>query len=407
MTYNSLFKQKINTLKKENRYRHFIELERIVNKYPLALWHNNNTTKEIVVWCSNDYLGMGQNLFSIKSVKKALDKYGIGSGGTRNISGTSKSIVNLENELKMLHNKERAIVFTSGYVANETSISTLLSLMDNPIVFSDELNHASIISGIKKQLNINKVIFRHNDINHLESLLNNFPFEKPKIIIFESVYSMNGSIAPIDGIVKIAKKFNALTYLDEVHAVGMYGKKGGGIAQELNLEKDIDIIQGTFAKAYGAVGGYIASSELICDAIRSYGSGFIFTSALPPAIMEGALSSIKYLKNSSIEREAQKLKVSLLKNLLKENLIPFLENKSHIIPIIVGDAKKCSEMSWKLLEKYEIYIQPINYPTVNKGEERLRITPGPFHTDKMIKDLVKALKDVFDEFKPPSYFDLK
>jgi len=404
LNYKKLLENKINLLKKEHRYRIFVELERLPEKNPKALWHTNKKTNEVTVWCSNDYLGMSQNKDVIKKVNQAILKYGVGAGGTRNISGTSTSIVALEKLLSKIHNKEKSIIFTSGYVANETSISTLIKLLNNPVVFSDELNHASIISGIQKNKDyLAKVIFKHNNITDLENKLKQFPLERHKIIIFESVYSMSGSISPIEEIVKLSKKYNCLTYLDEVHAVGMYGEKGGGVAQEMNLENEIDIIQGTLAKAYGAVGGYIASNELICDAIRSYGSGFIFTSALPPALLEGALFSVRHLKFSSMERTNQRKNVKLLKDKLINKSIPFINNNSHIIPIIVGDSKQCSEISYKLLEEYKIYIQPINYPTVPRGTERLRITPGPFHSEEMIDYLALALKNIFEEFQPISY----
>jgi 5-aminolevulinate synthase len=321
---------------------------------------------------------------------------GTSSGGTRNISGNSTEIVNLEKELALLHGKEKALVFSSGYVANESSISTLLNILDDVVVFSDEKNHASIINGIKKS-NAKKEIFKHNDISHLEALIKNYPIQKHKVIIFESVYSMDGDFGDIENIVNIAKKYNALTYLDEVHAVGMYGNTGAGIAEMMNLQNSIDIIQGTLGKAYGTIGGYISSSQEICDAIRSYASGFIFTTAMPPALAKTATESIKYLKKSNYERILQKQKTNKLKNYLSKENINYLDHNSHIVPVMVNNPIRCSEISNILLNDFGHYIQPINYPTVPKGTERLRITPGPLHTDKMISDLTIALKHAFNK----------
>ena len=401
MDYQSVFQNKIAQLKDENRYRYFVELERVSGAHPKAVWKTEDGTRDVVIWCSNDYLGMGQRTANIDAMAEAAQQHGTGAGGTRNISGTSSHIVALESELAALHRKERALVFTSGYVANEASISALIALLDNPMIFSDAMNHASIISGIRYG-RAEKAIFRHNDVAHLEELLAAQPLDRHKIIIFESVYSMDGDTGRIAEICALARKYNALTYLDEVHAVGMYGHEGGGIAQREDLSDEVDIIQGTLGKAYGAMGGYIAASDLIVDAIRSNGSGFIFTTAMPPALAAAALSSIRHLRHSSDEREAQQEQAQKLKDRLAAHQMPCLPSTTHIVPVMVGDAALCSEISWTLLAEYGLYIQPINYPTVPKGTERLRITPGPLHTDEMIDQLVEALVKVFHKVQPPS-----
>ena len=406
LNYLNKFENSINKLKAEGRYRVFNETQRKVGLHPLAIWNNNTIKSEITVWCSNDYLGMSQNTHITNTMIDAVREMGTGSGGTRNISGNSSAIVELEKELATLHEKEKAITFSSGYVANEATISTLLQILDDAIVFSDEKNHASIISGIKKS-KAHKEIFKHNDLEELEKSIKKYPYDKAKVIIFESVYSMDGDIGNLEGIVKIAKKYNAMTYVDEVHAVGMYGNKGAGISEQLGLSHSIDILQGTLGKAYGTMGGYIASTNLICDAIRSYASGFIFTTAMPPALAKTATESIKYLKESSVERSMQQKNVILLKEQLKSNNISFLNNKSHIVPVMVNDPIRCTEISNILLNSFGHYIQPINYPTVAAGTERLRITPGPLHTEKMISELVFALKKAFQEtehinFKKPA-----
>ena len=402
MTYQDIFERQVNQLRSENRYRYFIELERISGRHPYALWNHPNGAREVIIWCSNDYLGMGQSQNAIDAMRTAVSEHGTGAGGTRNISGTSSSIVKLEDELAALHRKERALVFTSGYVANEASIAALISLLDDPIILSDSMNHASIISGIRYG-RAEKAIFRHNDVKHLEELLAALPRERHKIIIFESVYSMDGDISPIAEIAALAQKYNALTYLDEVHAVGMYGAEGGGIAQRDGLEDQIDIIQGTLGKAYGAMGGYIAASDAMCDAIRGYGSGFIFTTAMPPALAEAAHASITYLRGSSDERRAQQEQASYLKKCLEERNMPALPSSSHIVPVMVGDATKCSEISWTLLQDYGLYIQPINYPTVPRGTERLRIIPGPLHAKQMVDRLVDCLEAVCQDSQTPAY----
>ena len=402
LDYTEKFKSSLNKLKIDGRYRFFNEIERKAGKHPLAFWNNNSSKSEVIVWCSNDYLGMSQNQLVTNSMIKAVENMGTGSGGTRNISGNSSAIVNLEKELANLHSKEKGIVFSSGYVANEATISTLIEILTNVVVFSDEKNHASIISGIKKS-KPKKEIFKHNDMNDLESLIKKYPHDRPKLIVFESIYSMDGDFGNIEGIIKIAKKYNAMTYIDEVHAVGMYGKTGAGLSEQLCLNGSIDIIQGTLGKAYGTMGGYITSSDLICDTIRSYASGFIFTTAMPPAIATAAYESIRYLKKSNRERLLQKKNVILLKNyFLKEN-IPFLDNKSHIIPVMVNNPIKCKEISNILLNDFGHYIQPINYPTVPFGSERLRVTPGPLHNEEMISSLTSALKYAFNLTKEINY----
>jgi len=394
VNYREILKSKLNQLKSESRYRTFVELERQTGLHPHAVWNSPNGPKDVVIWCSNDYLGMGQNPDAVKALTNAIDTHGTGAGGTRNISGTSAAIVALEAELAELHGKERALVLTSGYVANEASISAIAGLFDDILILSDEMNHASIISGIR-YARCDKVIFRHNDVAHLEELLAAHPLDRPKLIIFESVYSMDGDTSPIAEIVALAETYNALTYLDEVHAVGMYGDEGGGIAQMRGLQDRVDIIQGTLGKAYGVVGGYIAADDVICDAVRSFGSGFIFTTALPPALAHGALASVRHLRRSTNERQAQQRQATRLKTKLRDAGLPLLEGDTHIIPVMVRDAAKCSRICQILLQEFSIYVQPINYPTVPVGTERLRLTPGPLHSDAMIDDLVASLLKAF------------
>ena len=389
--YDDIFAESLDALKAENRYRYFVEIERLAGRHPVARWHAPDGPRDVIVWCSNDYLGMGQKDVVTDAMAHAVKTQGAGAGGTRNISGTTQPLVALERELADLHGKERALIFTSGYVANEASISTLAKLLPNVKIFSDSMNHASIISGIRNS-NAEKVVFRHNDVEHLEELLAAEPLERPKLIVFESVYSMDGDTGPIGPICDLAEKYNAITYLDEVHAVGMYGAEGGGMAQERGLQDRVDVIQGTFGKAVGVMGGYIASSDKLCDAIRSFGSGFIFTTALPPGIAAGVLSSIRYLRKNSAEREGQQRNVALLKELLLEAGFEILPGDTHIVPVMLRDPGLCLAVTSHLLDKHNMYIQPINYPTVAKGTERLRITPGPLHTEAMIRDLVEALK---------------
>ena len=394
MHYHDQFKNRLNQLKTENRYRSFIELERHVGRHPYATWNSPTGPQDVLVWCSNDYLGMGQHPTVIDAMQSSIAYLGSGAGGTRNISGTSKAIVELEKALATLHHKPRALVLTSGYVANEASISALAGLLNDVVIFSDEMNHASIISGIR-YARCEKVIFRHNDCAHLETLLTAQPLDRPKIIIFESVYSMDGDTSPIAKIADIAQKYNALTYLDEVHAVGMYGKQGGGVAQMRGVADKIDVIQGTLGKAFGVAGGYIAADDVICDAVRSFGSGFIFTTALPPVLARGALASVQYLQSSSVERNRQKQQAETLKQKLRAANLPILEGDTHIVPVMVNNADNCTRICQFLLNEHQIYVQPINYPTVPKGTERLRLTPGPFHNDHMIDNLVDALRLAF------------
>ena len=396
MNYNKYFKNVIEGIKNEGRYRVFIDILRNVQNFPKATRYKNNKiiSKDVTVWCSNDYLGMGQNRKVINEMKKALDVCGAGSGGTRNISGTTHYHVMLEQELAELHNKEAALLFTSGYISNEASISTLASTLKDCIVFSDELNHSSMIQGIRSS-GAAKIIFKHNDTNDLRKNIREINRNIPKSIAFESIYSMDGDIAPIEEICNIAKEYNALTYLDEVHAVGMYGKKGGGISEELGLNNKVDIIEGTLAKAYGVMGGYITGDKYIVDTIRSFASGFIFTTSIPPAVAAGASVSVNHLKHSEDERIKQKRAVSYLKHKLSTKGIPFIKNNSHIIPIKIGDPELCKKASDLLLKEYKIYVQPINYPTVPRGTERLRVTPTPMHTNEMINYFVESIESVW------------
>lgn len=394
LNYNDFFKKSIDDLKLENRYREFVNLERICGEFPYAINKANN--KKIIIWCSNDYLGMGQNPLAINKAQLAISKFGIGAGGTRNISGNSYAITELENLVAKLHNKDAGLVFSSGYVANDASIQALVKIIPELIIFSDSKNHASIIAGIRNSL-AKKHIFQHNNIDDLYNLIKSYPLNHPKLIVFESVYSMDGDFGNIYDIIEIAKKYNALTYIDEVHAVGLYGKNGAGKSAELNLQHEIDIIQGTFAKGYGAIGGYISASDFIVDAIRSSASPFIFSTAMPPAIASAIISNVKHLMESSIEREKLFKNVAKIKQKLLANNIKIVDNNSHIISIKIGDALKAKLISTKLLNEYNIYIQHINYPTVAKGDERLRLTASSLHDDKMIDDLILALTQVINK----------
>lgn len=390
-SYLDFFKASTDQLKIENRYREFLDISRICGQFPYAI--NNQNGKKITVWCSNDYLGMGQGKAAIASAVQALQDFGVGSGGTRNISGNHSLTVELEKEVAKLHKKDAALVFVSGYLANDTTITTLAKIIPDLVIFSDKKNHASIISGIKNS-RLEKQIFRHNDMEHLEELLQQYPIQTPKIIIFESVYSMDGDFGDVKGVTDLAQKYGALTYIDEVHGVGLYGDNGGGVCEKLGLSDKVDIIQGTFAKAYGCMGGYISASAHIIDAIRSSASGFIFTTSLSPVISAAILSNLNHLKNSSSERTLHQQQVKKLKAALKKAGIAIIENGSHIISVVIGDAKKSQAISRKLLREYDIYVQHINYPTVDKGDERLRITATPLHSDAMIETLVNALKEV-------------
>ena len=395
MDYRSLFEDAVDALRAEKRYRVFADLERIAGKFPRAIYRDAaDNAREIAIWCSNDYLGMGQHDEVVLAMQETAGKLGVGAGGTRNISGTNRPLVELERSLADLHRKESALVFTSGFVSNEASISTIARLLPDCIIFSDQLNHASMIQGVR-QSGMQKQIFRHNDVGHLRELLAAVDRKRPKLIAFESVYSMDGDIAPIKEICDLAEEFGALTYIDEVHAVGMYGPRGGGIAEREGLMDRIDIIEGTLAKGFGVMGGYIAANRAIIDAVRSYAPEFIFTTALPPALCAAARASIEHLKVSQSERAAHKRQAQLTKDILTDAGLPVLKSDTHIVPLIVGDARACKAASDMLLEKHNIYIQPINYPTVPKGTERLRITPTPLHTDEMIFELRHALVSVW------------
>lgn len=395
MNYQAFFKQKLQAIKDEGRYRIFADLDRCAKDFPYAFYYNEGQPRRVVVWCANDYLAMGQHEKVLTAMIQAINRVGAGAGGTRNISGTNHYHVVLERELADLHDKEAALIFSSGYVSNEASISALAAHLPDCVVFSDAHNHASIIQGIRNS-RAQKEIFQHNDPGHLRKLLSSYPKDRAKIIIFESVYSMDGDIAPIEAFCDLAEEFNALTFIDEVHAVGMYGHKGGGIAQRENQSHRLSIIEGTLGKAFGVVGGYIASNTDLIDFVRSFASGFIFTTSMPPAVAAAALASIQHLKASHIERQRHQQIVEKVKTRLTQAGIPFMPTPTHIIPIMVGSAHQCKLASDLLLQKYSIYVQPINYPTVPRGTERLRITPSPIHTDGMIDDLIDALKSVWD-----------
>ncbi|MCI5059612.1 MAG: 5-aminolevulinate synthase [Alphaproteobacteria bacterium] len=399
MNYDQVFKDYIASLKNEGRYRHFAPLERISGKFPKALYHApDGTSKEVTIWCSNDYLGMGQNKVVQAAMIKAIQKFGTGAGGTRNISGTQKLHVDLENSLADLHQKEAALIFSSGYVANEGALSSLIKLLDHPVVFSDALNHASMIHGIKSG-GTEKYIYRHNDIEHLEELLKSVDPKRPKIIAFESVYSMEGDISPIEEICDLADKYNALTYIDEVHAVGFYGPRGGGVCEERGLLDRIDVLEGTFGKAYGLMGGFITGSHALIDAVRSFSSGFIFTTSLPPAVLAGALASVEYLKTSEMERGKAYRNARYLKEQLEKNDLPYLKGNSHIVPLMVGDAKCCRAVTDMLMDNYDIYVQPINYPTVPKGTERMRLTATAAHTKDDIDHMIGVLCELYQNHR--------
>ena len=395
MDYDALFTAQLDALKQDGNYRIFAELERRCGQFPRAANHGNGA-REVTVWCSNDYLGMGQHPKVMGAMHQAIDRCGTGAGGTRNIGGTNILHRELEAELADLHGKDAALLFTSGYVSNWASLSTLGARLPGAVILSDALNHASMIEGVRHS-RCDKVIWKHNDVADLERKLAAIPADRPKIVAFESVYSMDGDIAPIREIVEVAEKYGAMTYLDEVHAVGMYGPRGGGVAEAEGLMDRITLIEGTLGKAYGVVGGYITGSAPLVDFIRSFASGFIFTTALPPAVAAAATASIRHLKESSIEREGQRLRVRQLRERLDRLGIPHLPNPSHIIPVMIGDPVKCRQISDILMDEYGIYVQPINYPTVPKGTERLRFTPSPLHTEEDIDRLVGALSALWQQ----------
>lgn len=392
MDYDGFFTTALDQLKNEGNYRDFADLERHRGAFPAAKCHNG--PDRITIWCSNDYLGMGQHPSVLDAMHAALDRSGAGAGGTRNISGTTHDHVLLEAELADLHGKEAALLFTSGYVSNWAALGTLAARIPDCVVLSDALNHASMIEGVRYS-RAQKKIWKHNDLADLEAKLASLPLEQPKLIAFESVYSMDGDIAPIREICDLADRYNAMTYLDEVHAVGLYGPRGGGIAEREGLMDRLTVIEGTLGKAFGVVGGYIAASAALCDFVRSFASGFIFTTALPPAVAAGAAASIRHLKDSSAEREAQQARVADVRARLDAIGLPHIDNPSHIIPVMVGDPVKCKFISDRLLQNHGIYLQPINYPTVPKGTERLRITPSPVHSDADVEHLVGALEELW------------
>ena len=400
MDYQPFFRAALDALKGERRYRVFADIERRAGQFPEAVWHSPDGPRDIIVWCSNDYLGMGQHPDVVAAMADTARRMGAGAGGTRNISGNSHPIVLLEAELADLHGKEAALAFTSGYVSNQAGIATIARLIPDCLILSDAFNHNSMIEGVR-QSGREKAIFRHNDLAHLEELLVRAGRGRPKLIVFESVYSMDGDIAPIQRICDLAERHGAMTYLDEVHAVGMYGPRGGGVAERDGAMQRIDVIEGTLAKAFGVMGGYIAASETIVDAVRSCAPGFIFTTALPPAVAAAAAVSVRHLKRSSAERQAQQRQVAKTKSALVRAGLPILATETHIVPVMVGDAEACKAATDRLLVTHGIYIQPINYPTVPRGTERLRITPSPLHGDHHIEGLAAALVEVWSALGLP------
>ncbi len=399
MDYNKFFGNALERLHDERRYRVFADLERLAGRFPHATWHSPKGERNVVMWCSNDYLGMGQHPKVVGALVETATRTGTGAGGTRNIAGNNHSLILLEQELADLHGKEAALVFTSGYVSNQTGIPTLAKLIPNCLILSDALNHNSMIEGIR-QSGAQYLVFRHNDVAHLEELLRANP-GRPTLIICESLYSMDGDVAPLAKICDLAERYGAMTYVDEVHAVGMYGPRGGGIAERDGVMHRIDLLEGTLAKAFGCLGGYIAGNAKVIDAIRSYAPGFIFTTALPPAICSAATAAIKHLKSSSWERERHQDRAARLKAILTAAGLPVMSSDTHIVPLFVGDPEHCKKACDLLLEEHGIYIQPINYPTVPKGTERLRITPSPYHDDVLIDGLAEALLQVWEQLKLP------
>jgi 5-aminolevulinate synthase len=400
MTYEDFFADAIARLRDERRHRVFANLERIAARFPHAVWHAPEGPREVVVWCSNDYLGMGQHPKVISAMVETATRMGTGAGGTRNISGTNHPLVELEHELADLHGKASALVFTSGYVSNTAGISTIAKLMPNCLILSDASNHNSMIEGIR-QSGAEKQIWRHNDVVHLEALLAASDPARPKLIVFESLYSMDGDVAPIERICDLAERYAAMTYCDEVHAVGMYGPRGAGVAARDGAMERIDVIEGTLAKAFGCLGGYISGSANLIDAVRSYAPGFIFTTALPPAVCAAATAAIRHLKASHWERQRHQERAARVKAVLSAAALPVLLSETHIVPLMVGDPEKCKMASDLLLTQHGIYIQPINYPTVPRGTERLRITPTPYHEDRLVDALAEALVDVWRQLDLP------